>query len=871
MYDILRQYAVENVWCSPPQDNQIILSAKRITRKGGDIVSTPIMSRRVQLPENKKYYHVFQVGQVHPALLGLLPNKPEWAIGQWKRFDAALNSLPVFVDIYTDSGVHIPLYKTYYMHTADRAFVFCVEINKVLDINYEDEQVYLRLYSNEFYNSIESSSLAHNTRTAGRTIYTNTDIIQVQSIENSWKQETGAVFSYVNGHLVHEISPFTTKAGDYVECVHDSSVKRVVDLRVNDLKVFQSELDDVAKYLLHYPETTDQIIDYVDDIDVYVLSKDGNRFIGRYIHKNQAETLRMVTYRDYSLYVDVYRGISEYLAAYLNDTAMDLRDFYVRLYIRNSGFNRPLVYDNERLFELYKLNDEDVLQALIGVDAVVPNWTAVNLENSEFIKLLSKSYNDINIDTIEKAFGYNAISKVLADSPLNVYEDAGSSYFDLPPGLQNNSTIYEYDENGVLLGWSHHLNGALHISSNPLCKMIDGVVGLGEEEPSVIYGVNNIVVNPDYSYKVYMCYVDNDSNPSTPWVDITGDDSFYHVVNNVITWVSTDESYLLMVRTDERFVSYEFELLPIAGTLYFTMTEMVNGLERPCSVPMGDYDLWLNGKELTRGLDYVFDFPKVYITNKDYLIQPAGSTPQKITVRATGFSRYVDGKYILDPIADYGFIEHGVLSNNNRYDIRDDKVLRIVVKGCLKNRDELIFSEEHQGVSVTNSLNGQPYQIKDPLIPLRGLTYTKTLELKDKSEAIDKIVGDYMSIKLPQPERNAPSSIQSRHRLCSPFFTHIVNDLASGQFNMESIRKNLTDGEVLDICKDYEYLLKFDPLNEDLGIDYRFVLIHPHQLETTIPLDVYSYSFMKKVVKLYGKNLVTLSGHLNINAENGEN
>ena len=84
-------------------------------------------------------------------------------------------------------------------------------------------------------------------------------------------------------------------------------------------------------------------------------------------------------------------------------------------------------------------------------------------------------------------------------------------------------------------------------------------------------------------------------------------------------------------------------------------------------------------------------------------------------------------------------------------------------------------------------------------------------------------------------------------------------------FDREKIKVKLTDQVVMEICKPYEFLLKADPLNEELGIDYRLVLIHPHQLESTILLDVESYAFMKHVTKLYGKNLISLSGHLNIN------
>ena len=34
------------------------------------------------------------------------------------------------------------------------------------------------------------------------------------------------------------------------------------------------------------------------------------------------------------------------------------------------------------LKELYKLPDAQIIQAMVGVNAVNPNWTASNLENS---------------------------------------------------------------------------------------------------------------------------------------------------------------------------------------------------------------------------------------------------------------------------------------------------------------------------------------------------------------------------------------------------------------------------------------------------------------------------------------------------------
>lgn len=866
MFDILRDHAVKSVWCSPEQDNQIILAAARITKKGGDTVSTLVMTRRILLPEPKKYYHVYYVGQAHPTILGLLPKDPFWAEQPWINMTEAVNNLPLFCDVYMDNGLRIPLSQVYYQYTPDRGFIFCVEVKPSFNLNMDDNQVYLRLYTNAYYDSTEADGLTSNTRVVSKLIYAMTDVLEIQSIEAQWKAMGGATFSYVNGTMVDSLSPLSVTIGDYVECIIDLSVKRVIDFPLTGLPAFTSLRDQKQKYLLHYPETSDHVIDYVDDIDVYVLVKSEYRTYGRYVHRNLHETLRMVTHRDYSLLVDNVSNTHQSLVDWLTAQGKPAGTASVRLYIRHSGLVKKLPFENNRIFELYKLDDQSIVSALIGADAIVPYWKAAELENSAFIRSLDIDYAQIDIDLIEKSYGYNAISKVLADSPI--YSNAAFGVpeaFMLPAGLQNNSTIYEYDEMGVLLGWSTHTMGAVHVAEHVDCSYIEGVVGLGSHNPAVTFGVTDIPVPSNSNYKVYMAYGEN-TIARTPWIDVT-DSDMYEIADGLLKWTSADEDYILMVRTDEKFLAYEFSLLPVAGTLYFPLTEVSGGLHRELPVPMADLDIWLNGRSLIRGLDFTYEFPNIHIFNKDYLTQPAGSTAQRITVRFTGFCETADGVMVpAESTDDYGFIEHGVLSNNNRYDIRDDRVMSIYVKGALKRRDDVIFSEEHQGISVTNALNGQPYQVKERLIPLRGLTLSETDLLRQASLVIDRVVGSYLSLHLPQPSRNAPSAIQERHRLYSPFFAHLINDLQSGLFPREKLQKKLLDSDVIEICKTYTPLLKNDPLNEELGIDYRFVLIHPHQLDTTILLDVESYAFLKRVVQLYGKNLISLSGHLNINA-----
>ena len=219
----------------------------------------------------------------------------------------------------------------------------------------------------------------------------------------------------------------------------------------------------------------------------------------------------------------------------------------------------------------------------------------------------------------------------------------------------------------------------------------------------------------------------------------------------------------------------------------------------------------------------------------------------------------------MKPIEDFGLETHGTLSNDKQFDIRDDKVLRITMRGALKDRSDLIFGELTEGVSVVNPINGSPYQIKDVIVPLDFLAEEETYRLRAEALATDNAVEDYMTLKLPQPSRNAVSAIPNRYILMSPFFSHLANDLAAHQIDRTKLESVLSDNEILEICKPYEKFLEFDPINPENGIEQRFVVIHPTERFTPIGLDLYSYRFMQRVVALYGRNLITLSPHLVIN------
>jgi len=853
--DFIKDHALRNVWCAPNQDTQFIIEPKKITPRHGSIRHARVLWKYLPLPDRTSRWHVYQIGGVHPLVFNLFTK-----CYTWTSFAEACNQQKMVVNIYTTTGVQVPRNDTFYRYTEDHNLVVAVKLNSSIFLNTNFEPIYLRVYTNAFFNSVRAQPIGQEIHVEGKTLETAQDKTNIFDAYTNYSQMPGHTHLFVNGLSYDTWQDTDINIGDNVEIFYDASVKRVVELKVGDLPVFESTLDLKRKFLLRYSGADEGTIDFQDDIDVYIYRKmPDNTKRGVLYHKNNVDALRNLTHRDYSI-------VSTYVRRYVDTFELmntpreyyEPNDFYVKVFIRNSGFQRPLVFENNRIHELYKMQDSDIVGAMVGINATVDNWKAATLESSMYTAIMRYKCSEVTNLVVENAYGYNAISKILADTPSKTEDDSGRKAVDVPFKLQFGCTAYEYDINGHLIGWRHHYVGTRYYCESNDAEYVELIAGLGSDILDEKFGVATAPMKRKNTYRVYMCQAFG-GIPNNNFVDVTGDMTKYSMQNETFTWIDPAPTHYPMLRSDARFLARDFKLQMLDGQLSFSLTSMQNREGNISNwvmqVAMGQIDLFLNKKPLIRGLDYFVKFPQVYIVNKAHLKLPL-SEEQDIHVRFTGFCR-PNGDLLEE--GDLGFIEHGVLSNNSKYDIRDDKVLRIVVGGSLKTREDLIFSEFHSGVSIINALNGTPYMVKDILVPVKAHTTSDTYVLRDMSRAIDKEVSNYLTLKIPQPPRNAPSAITQRYQLFSPFCCKIIIDLKHGRLRIPHLADGYNRQQVIEICKSYEYLLAFDPSQPENKQDERYVVIHPHSFNHVIDLPHYEYQFMYQVVQEYTNGLVSLS------------
>lgn len=854
-YDYLVDHALTNVWCTPDQDMQAVVKPARLTPSLGVFNKVDVLWRSHQLPVLKARFHVYQIGQLHPQLMGLFPVSQVWT-----PMSEACARMSLIVNIYNVAGVQLPRTEVWYMVTYDRNLIIAVKEQPKVPINLRTEDIFMRVYSNEYFNTMRADDATDVVYVQGATVRTTDEILALQTSYLSYKNRpVGHTQAFVNGFMVDQLDLITVKNGDVAEFVYDASVRRVQTYTVGDLLTFESTLDSKFKYLLHYAQSNSGVIDFHDDMDFYVTRpSSGGRYQGVYYHRNAEDAVRNVTHKDHSI-------VPAYVVSYASANGWaDVEALKIHVFTRKSGYERPLVNEDNRVKELYKMSSEEVFAAMVGVDATVPNWKAEHLEASFYTQLMRARVTEVDLDLVENAYGYNAISKLLADTPQHVHDASGQKVIDVPYGLQARSTAYEYNADGALLGWAGHVQGAVYPARDIHCELVEMIAGDVSDRLDEHYGVETLILDPKANYRMYRCPMVA-GVPNEQWEDVT-DSAHYAISGGVLSWQLDPLEWYTCARSDRTSLGYTLELSMTDGVLDFSLVtrQLRFGVlgNHTMQIPMGELDLWLNGKSLIEGLDYLVKFPKIVVINKEYLVSPQSQT-QRVDVRFSGFCNPDFSRDIPD---DVGFVLYGQLSHNNRFDIRDDKVMRIVIGGQLYHRSELMFSEDNPAISVLDSKNGTPYMMRDLVVPMRGYTGQTTYEMREHSQEIDQRISDYLTLKNPMVKPAEPSAIGERYAVYSPFLSKVLRDVRAGVIDNDPLKLHYNDEYVLQVCQPYEWLLEFDPTQAATSLPEQFINIHPHHVPAVLDVDIYHYKFITRVAKLYTHDRVNLSHFLRIAA-----
>lgn len=850
--NFLVNHAYKHVWSGPGQDRQHILNPSRLSTARGARWNIDIGMSTYNLPSQGERYDVFAFGDVLPSLLGMNESIECWING---KGHCEKNDL--LIDIYSKSGVRFPISDVWFLYTRNGNLIVALKRNNDL-LETGKEAIYVRWRSAAYF---QVTDLAYNEGIRiGNLVFTgnNSSYLTFRDEFLSMKaRPTGRVIGYKNGYRIRDWAVSKLRSGDHLEWVWTADVKTVIEIKYNDLLSFDSTLDGKRKLLIPRPGLGDEI-DYVDDVDVYILNyTKPAEYKGTYYHQNRVDSVRMVTHRDYSL-------CSSYVNSAMEDQGWSSSDdIRIECVVRHSGYDRELVDEHSRIKELFKLDEVSRLNAMIGSDSGVEVWVADNLESSSYLKLMRAKLGSIDPGLVIDAYGYNAVSRLTGLVPIEIPAD--SKFVDLFYGQYVHSTVYEYDVNGRMIGWYYHEKSRQYPVRNPETRYIEAYAGYGDLGLSTIYNSHKEQIRPTLSkgrsYRFYKGSTQVDGEMGR-WEDVTGDDDMYTIVNNQVKWTSFPENVVTAIRNDLDFLSRDVELSTDDSLLLFTVgtDEVFPGRANVytiMSIPPGEYDIMLNGYDLVEGIDYYCNWPEFCIVSKRY--RDLSLPKQRVTIRARGFCR---SDMSFDQPQDSGFVIHNQLSRNGRFNLRDDKVTRITVGGVVRTLDEVGFAED--GTLINSVPNGTPYRITHPYIPLMDLIPGDTYDYRELSLIVDREIEGYMDEYNPEDENNAPNPIQERYQLISPFISKIMEDMLSGFVTTDEFEGNFGQQELAARFAGYEYLLEYDPVIKESREDLFTFL--PHQ-RPTVELDLYQFRVLDRLIDTFLQGKIDLERYVTIIAK----
>lgn len=838
--DFLIERSYKRLWQSPGQDIQYVVAPSRVTPRRGALGKITLGMKEYTLPTRGDWYSVFVFGDLPHFMVGV-----DEFINKWVSVQAHCNNSNTLISIYDDRGLVYPTFDAYFLYTRDGQVAIALK-NHQKTLNVLDDQIYIKWRSSSWFNIPNNLVQGEGIVVQGKVITSRDDVSILSARWLELNARPGYLWVYKNGRRISRAHATTLQVGDYVELVWDGSVREVLKYKLKELDVFTSDLDKKSKYLIPnvgYGET----IDYRDDIDMFIMEHwNENEYDGVYYHHNQEDTIRNVTHRDFSTPTAYVIGVIEANVRW--NLASDLR---LEVLIRHSGWIRPIPDVHVKLYDLFRLPHQKRLEALTGEQSLIPEWTASNLESSSFNELMDKSDGYISLELATRAFEYSAISKMAG--PV-VYERGESNSIRLGALYHYRSTVYEYNAFGKLLGRYLHTISPDYRPHNEHCAYVEVYYGWPGLNMGTVFGKQEQKLDAHSDYRFYIAQKQVGESYDN-WVDVTGDESKYQIDDTgKLTWKVSPSSYLTAVRKDCDFLDNTIELdrmdrlllLSIqTDNLYQDRGELKGWLE----IPPGEMDVFLNGYHLVEGIDYYVNWPEICITN---IIYRSPTLVNKIQVRARGFC---NKDMTRRKLKDFGFVYNRKLLSRDRYFVMEDKVNVIHSNGRLVPVD-WAFENEWERKLLPESYNGKPYQIRNPVIPLKNLVNETTTELLEKSEEIDKRIEDYLTDKLGIEDTELPRDINYKYPVMSPFMSKLLHDLLNGILPIDEFMTSYSDEFLLDKLSRYNYLLEYEPTYSGYLSD--FMEVHPHPYLKPVEVNVYQYRILDRASKLIFKDKVAL-------------
>ena len=586
MTNVLDQSLRNNVWGNPKGDWQFPIIPELVSPPDGYKGIFRLGNVNVELPDNNSVYNVYTAGSLNPELIKLLINN-----GFWTSFVDVMKNNNMFASAYTDDGLTFCRKDLYYTFGRNRSLLIALRRNSLFDVDYSYLNIAVRFFIPAY---LDQNLSVYNGKydVFSMDVLSNNALTLTNNFISQYNNEDLTIF--INGYLSNASNIAVNQA---VDVVYDPQIKAIYKSMLNTLPVFYSELDQKRKYLFHVDPTNIDELDFISNIDFYLVIDNGTDKYGLYVHRNNVENIRNVTFHDYSILTNNIQNLISNLPIAIKDYSL-----YLVGYFRHSPYGQNLINTDQELLNFYKI-EKNKFTLLAGKNDV-SIYNASKLEMSPIMRYITSYQSSLyNFDSLDVA-GYNSITKLVCSPLVNVE----NTLIEIPECFSNAFTAYEFS-NGILnLYSSDNKNGAYQVVNGNTDQVLF-INGSTTNDPNSIYiewSGGNYSVPTLYDFRVY--------GYNGEWSDITNNITVLTVMNNNV--LSYPEGYSeVLIKTNQY-------TLNIDNVVYIDNSGYIATIDDPnmVNIPYGFVDVYLNGFTLIYGIDYFLIGNDVYVTNVDKLL-----------------------------------------------------------------------------------------------------------------------------------------------------------------------------------------------------------------------------------------------------------
>lgn len=894
--NVLRDHALKNVWCTPNQDRQYIIKPARIGPAYGNIGSVVVHNVSQPLPDFaagiKRYYTVFDIGPLAAWQLNMPTQKDKWF-----NVGDLMNTRNLDVWLYKKSGIRIPSGLAWIRRTQNGSYIIAVEMSRFFqwDLNDEDEELYVRFYSNSFFESSRFMSGGYNNQYGVEYIHgqlgSTLSVAQLQSWlmprvsiqQASQDNAMGGLYGFSDGKLVWPLtSPNRFPVGSYVELVFDRSIRATRQISLEDMESFISTMDNKDKFIvMPWVSNKETNIEFYDDIDFYLCR--GNR--GVYIHRNELDCIRQLTNASYSLghqHVNGFIADNPWLDE--NDLTFPGEKPFVLVRMRHSGWRRSLVSEHMHLNELIKLGEEGVTNALLGSLSNIPVWRAEYIEASKYNEIQTAlTANEVTEEEAYDAYRYDSATRMILPTDLkgsnNGVVGSVNIYFETPNTFKNVSALI-FDSAGNLINVMGCEGGGT--ISSPIisgdtktltqhAKLIEGRL-CPDALTTTIYDtleVTNEIPVREQGFRCYMC-TRVGGLPDNDWRVVEESEGYWTVSGDglSIIWdpvaVSNANGYPAVRFSDSvvytetvQFQSEEDGVMTfdvahdvyVDGDVQFQVEAIPYGTLMVFAKDSSGYNL------LVEGIDYYVQWPTVVVVKK--------YTEKTVSTLCYGLC---DDDMSRSTVREFGYSYRGIMSADNRWHVRDNKNVIITLGGKVIPPESIKAFENYWETNIVpySNVDVKPFAVIDvvqTIEPVLGQSYDT---LTQRKESLDRValIEDYMTQYMEYDVPTAPNTTSVFWVLYSPFISRIINEMIAGRFSDLPPINEMATIDIQTRVADFVWLLDFDPINN--GADFSNAVVVPHNYNDPVGVTLNQYMFIKRLVDMYLGGQINLSAFLTV-------